>query len=390
MAAVGFKVLVIDDNPEIRELLQDTLEEDAKGRWRFQAQDFENIQAELRRFRPDAVVLDLREGESPDQMGAGNRVYEEIWNFWFCPVVVYTGFLADKRFEDHPLVKVVEKGDRSEFEVLSSLENFIPKMEMIRSVHRDFDKRIHEALRDSVHILEDHEVENNGNDQSGFDLSRAVRRLVAARVDASASEEGSLRAWERYVLPPLGAHLLTADLLKQKGDDGNWTNADNYRLVLTPSCDLVRRGEDKPPAAPSVLVARCESLEKLGNIQLTAGEKMKKRERERVQSILTEGMADKFLPFPSLKGHIPVMVANLKRLELLEWDQIFPGQENEAEGNTHGSDEKPMFERVASTDSPFREMVVWAYLRVTGRPGLPETDIEHWLDDIDSSLTSKT
>lgn len=68
------------------------------------------------------------------------------------------------------------------------------------------------------------------------------------------------------------------------------------------------------------------------------------------------------------------MAANLKRLELLDWEDV-----RLAEGDGRAA---AMFKRVASTDSPFRELVVWAYLRVTGRPGAPAFDVDGWLDDL--------
>jgi len=92
-------------------------------------------------------------------------------------------------------------------------------------------------------------------------------------------------------------------------------------------------------------------------------------------------MAENALPIPPFRGHVPLMVANLRNLELIEWNRIDPGVED-SDAEKVSSE----FHRVASTDSPFREMVVWAYLRVTGRPGVPAIDIERWMDDISNHL----
>ena len=78
-----------------------------------------------------------------------------------------------------------------------------------------------------------------------------------------------------------------------------------------------------------------------------------------------------------------MMVADLKRLELLEWDRV----RLDPSGGTAAGD--GVFQRVASTDSPFREMVVWAYLRVTGRPGAPEIHVEEWLEDISRDFAAR-
>ncbi len=79
-----------------------------------------------------------------------------------------------------------------------------------------------------------------------------------------------------------------------------------------------------------------------------------------------------------------MMVANLGSLELLKGNQV--------EVATGEGSESPMegrFRRVASTDSPFREMVVWAYLRVIGRPGLPEIDVDAWLETLSNRLAKQ-
>ena len=63
------------------------------------------------------------------------------------------------------------------------------------------------------------------------------------------------------------------------------------------------------------------------------------------------------------------MTAELKRLQLIDLKLI--GENDECE-----------YCRVASVDSPFREMITWAYLQVTGRPGLPDRDFDDWADHI--------
>lgn len=89
-------------------------------------------------------------------------------------------------------------------------------------------------------------------------------------------------------------------------------------------------------------------------------------------------MAGEHLVIPEFVGHVPHMVANLKRLELIEWGQLDSNAAGEAGGTK--------FERAASTDSPFREMVAWAYLRVSGRPGMPDVDVDRWLCSISKHL----
>ncbi|MCY3734246.1 MAG: hypothetical protein OXG42_08190 [Chloroflexi bacterium] len=363
------KVLIIDDHEAVRQSLRATLRE---ADWDVVDQGFADVDQTLASFRPDAVVLDLVEGDVTEP-AAGNRSFEQIRSNWFCPVVVYSGY-ADQRTFGHPLVETVPKGRNADAQVVRCLEGFAEVVQVIRDVHREFDSRIREALRDSVPLLRDQITAPAAAGDEAV-LPRAVRRLVAARMDAGASGTGLVKAWERFVVPALGRHLLSADLLRRS--DADWTNPEAFRLVLTPSCDLVPHGGAEP-RADQILVARCEPITRLGNVDVNPGTQLPPRSRNRLRSILTEGIADGLLPIPRFIGHVPSMAANLKRLELVEWTDV-----QMEVGGDGAPDADAVFVRVASTDSPFRELVVWAYLRVTGRPGAPDFDVDAWLDDLE-------
>lgn len=363
------KVLIIDDDEDVRRSLRATIGEVG---WEVEDQGFDGLDETLGNFRPDAVVLDLVEGGVTEGPDAGNHSFERIHSRWFCPVVVWSAF-KDRQEFGHPLVATVPKGGGSDVEVVRRLKDFAPTAQAIRDVHRQFDVRIRGALRDSVPALRE-QIESSTGGNDGAVLPRAVRRLVAARMDADASGDGRLKAWERFVVPALGPHLLSADLLRRS--DADWTDPDEFRLVLTPSCDLVPHG-DQQPRAERILVARCEPIRRLGNVEVSLGDTLSKAKRGKLRPILREGIADGLVPIPRFVGHLPSMAANLKRLELLDWEDVRLGEDD---GRAAAGE--AVFKRVASTDSPFRELVVWAYLRVTGRPGAPEFDVDGWLDDI--------
>ena len=369
MAAL--KILIIDDERDVRQTLRDTLEEE--GVWEVEDRDFSGLESALARFRPDLIVLDLVEGEPPTDEDRGTASFDRVRDAWFCPVVVYSAY-PDRQDFEHPLVERVAKGAGTEEEVRDRLERLAREATLIRSVHQDFDGRIREALRDSVPFLRT-QIDTDTEEDDNTTLARAVRRLVAARVDEVASGGSMLKAWERFVVPPLGKHLLTADLLKSAG--AAWTDQSAFRLVLTPSCDLVPHGDTRP-RAERILVATCEPLRKLGKIKLVSDTPLSGGKKQGLQPLLTEGMADNLLPIPRFQGHVPLMAANLKRLDLIEWDKPV---------DARGIWEAIGFDRVASTDSPFRELVVWAYLRVTGRPGVPALDVDGWIGDINQELT---
>ena len=70
---------------------------------------------------------------------------------------------------------------------------------------------------------------------------------------------------------------------------------------------------------------------------------------------------------------LPHMLAELRSLELIELNRIA------LDGDSR---DEHKYRRVASIDSPFRELVTWCYLHVTGRPGLPERNVDAWATEI--------
>ncbi len=370
------KILVIDDDEAIREHLKETLPElnEGSANWCVREADFDRATDLLLTFRPDIIVLDLVAGNPAKGDAVGNQFFEKIREMWFCPIVVYSAAVSRNEI-NHPLVKTVTKGANSEMKIMECIKGFLSIARDICLIHVDFDAQIRTALHDSA----DHLPDASYLTKDSRVLIRNVRRLVAARTDIRSDSDEKLEAWERFVIPPLENHLLTADLLKKKG--AYYQDINDFRLVLTPSCDMVHR-EGELPKVNQILVACCESLEEFENMQLKSGKRITNKQKQKLKYFLTQGMGDSHIPIPGLKDCIPLMAANLKRLELIGWDQLCLGSSNiEAERNTC------VYERVASIDSPFREMVVWAYLRVSGRPGLPDVNIGGWLKDIECWLS---
>ena len=143
------KVLIIDDNELVR---QDPARSHPGGQQLGSAGPrIPGSPGTLLRFRPDAVVLDLVEGDVTEDV-AGNDSFDEIRSSWFCPVVVYSDYQGEQNFK-HALVKTIPKGPDSDLAVVQSLQGFTAMAQVIRDVHWEFDKRIREALRDFTPLL---------------------------------------------------------------------------------------------------------------------------------------------------------------------------------------------------------------------------------------------
>jgi hypothetical protein len=190
-------------------------------------------------------------------------------------------------------------------------------------------------------------------------------------MDEAVAEGGpNLMSWEQYLCPPSNPHhFFTGDIFRTAGKDKD--DPFSYRVVLTPSCDLVE-SESRTPKVTDVLLARCTRVQQILvdlNVNLGTNPKRKTVEsaRDKLSRLLTQGYGHSVFPIAGLPGEFPVMAADFRALEVTSLADL---------KNTS------LFERVASVDAPFRELFVWAYLSAAGRPGMPDRDFGPWADAI--------
>jgi len=356
------KVLFIEDEPTSIETVIEELEQKIKA-IKCEVKKFRNAKAFIRSFSPDIVVLDIFRGSIQENETAGLRVYESIWNERFCPIVIYSARPNDisDEVKEHPFIQLVQKGAGSEESVISHIESFLPHVEAIHEIQNNVRECMNRELKETAprvfQAISD-------TDKRRDVFIRTSRRRIAAMMDQPPDEP--IACWEQYLYPPVGSSLMTGDIIRKKTGDKNTPG--NYFVVLTPSCDLVGSRARKPSVA-SVLVAYCTQVESvLRDAQVDRNTKMK-RFKEKLLLVLTRGYGSLCLPLPELPGVFPYMTVELKKLELINLKLI-------------GKGTSCKYFRVASVDSPFREMISWAYLQVTGRPGLPDRDLNDWADHI--------
>jgi CheY-like chemotaxis protein len=355
-------VLIVDDEPDVAELLKLAVEEGFSGINCSVELDFSQSADHIARLRPDAIVLDLMLGHESVQL-PGEGTWKSVWESSFCPIVIYTGTEAGLKPpvpENHPFVKRISKGNGTEALVVDALRSFSSSIEAVRRLRTEVDAVIHKVLRDTV---------GDGHmclDDSSYLLHAGRRRIAATMDDPTIIGNRSMASWEQYLIPAIGISPLTADVLRVR--DAQWDDPKAYRLILTPSCDLVAGRCES-----TLTVACCEGTTRLAQkLSLSLSPKRLAKDTETVIiKALSTGVCSGFLPLPSFPSRLPVMVANLKGLEVISWDSVGP-----ADSTTH------RFVRVASIDSPFREQVAWAYLTTAARPGMPDRELGPWAEEL--------
>jgi hypothetical protein len=352
------KLLFIEDERDTIEVVVDSLSKDHDC----MVVGFEESEDVLEGFMPHVVVLDLvLGGLSPEAQVPGLDIFNYIWDHRFCPIVVFSAEPDLLESPRHPFVKRVKKGTDGLKEVMKVLTEFSPHVEALQEA----EAHIRQQFADALRIIAPYAFEAaspEDTDQPRDMIVRGARRRLAAKMDDLAVDGKKLAPWEQYLWPPVSTHLRLGDVLHQRSE--SLDNPASFRVVLTPSCDLVR-SEGRAPKVAAVLVARCVSMrEAIASTSL--GNLGKEKLLKRIQStLLTPGYLETILPMPVLPKLIPPMAAQLKDLEFLSFKQI----END-------------YDSVASVDSPFRELVAWAYMLVACRPGLPDRDFSSWITKI--------
>jgi len=321
-------------------------------------------------FLPDIVILDL-EGVPSTPRYDGFDIRDFIWDNRFCPIVVYSAYVEDyeAEYDEHPLVKTVPKGEEDSPErVLNAVRELVPVTEALRTTQEQVDQRFWEAMKVIAPIAL---KTTPPSDDLINKIIRSGRRRVAAMMDVPVGEEPPLSSWEQYLYPPVSPDPEVGDVLRT--EKGSVDDPYSFRVVLTPSCDMVSSG-NRTPKVNEVLVAKCFPVDQaLQMINMTGNGN--KRHRQRLQSaVLSQGFYQSLIIVPALTGAIPPMAANLKDLQLIPMGDIGSGK---------------AYERVASVDSPFKETVAWAYLQIACRPGLPERDLDAWALEVVESVSIK-
>jgi hypothetical protein len=360
------KLLFVEDEPDniaaVLHLLGKSADYDMDVKCFVQARDA----LETMTITPDVIVLDLLEkGASPEPETPGLQTFEWVWESRFCPIVIYSAQPGLCEAE-HPFVKKVSKGRGSPDQVAAVLQQFRPHVEALHEVEKQIRQQFATALRHvapyAFGVCGEEESEKL-NDM----ILRAGRRRLAALMDNDSRHGQKLADWEQYLFPPVSEDLTLGDILREKGKD----DPASFCVVLTPSCDLVASG-GREPKVSSVLLARCCAINEA--IKLTSlGEMGMKKLQDHLPPKLSQGYFETILPLPALKDLIPHMAANLKDLAVVPFQEI-----------------KERFDVVASVDSPFRELVAWAYMQVACRPGLPDRDFKQWGERIIEHLKEAT
>lgn len=362
------RILIVEDNQDMIDSLRIAFERHLEGCKTFDC-GFANASDQIANIRPDVAVLDIFEDQvTGESIDAVQLPWQYIWAQHFCPVVFHSARPLEQYLSiNHPFVRCETKGGGSLERVANHIKEFAPEIDGLRAIRDELSRSIHETL---VKVTPKIWQTNKPSSELTDKLLRAVRRRMAATLDHPTKPLEKLEAWEQYICPPIGNNLLTGDLLLASNGDNKAPAS--YRLVLSPSCDLV---VGRPNTLKQVLVAECVRVKKFVEKTRLPHETLV----EKLPSELTKDQVSGLMVLPAFSDVIPLMAANLRKLSLVPYTDIALQS-----GGT-----KP-YTRIANLDSPFRERLAWAYLQIAGRPGVPDIDVQSLAIAIDHAIKAGT
>lgn len=367
------RILIIDDEED--SILPIRKELDKQGSVKTEYCGFDQAKCMIRCFLPNVIILDLicDSADGTPETEQSKMIDEFIWDERFCPLIVYSAEpdLYDGEHATHPFVKTVKKGSLSVDEVIETLDQLKPLIEALEETEEYVRVSLARTLREAAPYAVS-AFPNATDDAAQTIIRLGKRRLIAELEDVFEGHESKIKGWEMYLCPPVSEDIQSGDILRDATAEQE--QPASFRLVLSPSCDMVQSG-GRSAKISDVLVARCCSVQKALSCVNLGRINNDKLDASRLG--LSRGYIERIVHLPSLPGRIPTMAADVKDLELVPIDQIATRQA----GDTNSA----RFLRVASVDSPFREAFTWAFLQTAGRPGLPDRDFVAWIREIKAS-----
>lgn len=356
-------ILIIDDQPESIKGIKDFCEERS---WGVDVIDFDCVYERIIKLNPDIIILDWR--EDADNMDVGSDILDNIWINGFRPTIVFSANAPIISIEDKlsksKLLKLIPKGDEEPvIEYLIENERFVTALS-------DYRTEIGNAMIDVLNAVPVFRKEEYpGDDVIKYILSKRTASFFDVQYGGNLAP-----SWVQYTYPPIADSLCACDVLRVVSDDKDYGlkgNPAEYKLVLTPSCDMVP-GRAK---VTHVLCASCFGKEKFHSIPLA--NEPKEKNVEKVGNNLNLGYNNQqfnLVALPGFSDILPYMTVDLKVIELIDLSKIALIPEL--------IEDSIEYTRILSVESPFREQIVWAYMQNSCRPGVPDRNTKLWAKEI--------
>ncbi len=363
-------ILIVEDEQDFLDELKDSLDE-ADCEATLEPIEFEKALKCIGEKAPDVLILDVYEGKPSVGDPKGRPIYEIVWEKNFIPLIFASASeekdLMEKA-ESHPIMEYVLKNDENCFQaIIEAVKKFAPLGAGIRNIKEELCEQANLCAQNALVKMAPHVIKLEDSPEESLKVlkSSAGRRLAAQMRFKTDRERDLIFAWEQYIYPPMADHILTGDIYRACYRDKE--NPRSYRIILTPSCDLAQRKTDSVLAACFV---EPEEFWKKTQLSPKRNNALGKKGLEKIEKKLSRSQEGGYKLIPAYSSLIPHMAVCFRSLEILKISA----------DNTIVSLDGTKYERIVSMDSPFREQLTWAYLEIAGRIGVPDRNMQNWVE----------
>lgn len=401
-----WRVLVVDDIPEIRASIKDWLDEEpvsADGSTCIVEEEgsFDAALERLEEAQYDLVILDIRDdtralevdaedldGDDATSADVGVKIAEQIRARRFVPIIFWSAVPQYAPEANVPFLTVLSKTDEPESLVEAVKIVF---QSGLPAVHRSLLSHVETVTRDFMVDF----VETNWAAMGTAKRKGDMAHLLSRRLGASLASGGDVLArgleeepavdlrptstvhpMRFYIVPPVsdrfaGEILFGPRLLPPLGGDPA-PSGECWYVVLTPSCDLAQRKAEFVVVAECMLFDECTeyTTHRVAKaVADAAGQpyRMSRNVRNGLLKVVKNtrsGRAadrDFFLP---AAWQIPALIVDFQRSAHLPFDQL------------------ANYKRCGQLDAPYAEALVAKGVRYLGRIGTPDLDFDGLVDGL--------
>ncbi len=345
------RVIIIDDDAALAAHAKREIEEAFDGSSEIQVEvttelDFDKGFDLVRTHSYDVVVLDVRRDpirNTPEDTTAGRKVYHDIKEVCFAPVVFWTALPEEVKSESMPpLVTVVSKDQLDGIPKAIEAAVSSRALTTIKGIESD----LAEVLRKHMWT----ELAPNWTEYTGDTDLTDIAHVLLSRLarDLAERRDGKLaaRPSHRYLYPPVSDRRSAGDVLR--ATDQTWY------VVLTPACDFAQGKVEY------VLLAKAGPLAEHPKYQKWADATSSGQKRDAWNNlcrVVLRATSGRYHYLPAFR-EIPDLVIDLENVI------------------TTGSAKLDDFTWIASLASPFAEALLVQYSHIRGRIGVPDLDTD--------------
>ena len=309
------------------------------------------------------VILDLFKGNAmAGGTDKGSNVFNDICSSIFVPIIFYSANPASVVQLRSQVVGVANKLDdilslMSEIERLT--KHNLPLLK--EGVHDFIENEFKKYFWDTIH----QEKVMFSPESNDFSLGYMILRNIADTLSRDnirqilgddSIKEDKVHPMEFYIYPiDTTKEFQTGEILRHKEDD-------NLYVVLTPSCDFIKRADGKRKV-DYVLLLKTNLLTETEEYKKY--QKNKEKYVDSFKQFINSGKGDRYFFLPQTP-FIENRIIDFQRKEIVSYEELLNN-----------------FERIAKLDNPFAQSMAATYSRYYNRIGFPDIDSEYILSIIE-------